>query len=81
MQIRQRTAFGSPRKEKVLADSSYTGMTVSSDPTCIGGVYLNVNGQGSTNGKIFLVRLSPDEIEALWALYQEKGAGTQKGKR
>ena len=75
MQVRQRTMHGTPRKERVLADSRHTGMTVSSDPSCIGGVYININGQGQYNGKVFLVRLAPEEIEALWALYQEKGAG------
>lgn len=78
MLIRWRTMFGSPKREKVLAASGHDkpiGMMVSSDPDAIGGMWLLIPGQGTENGKVFQVRLDPDEIRKVWSLFCEKGAG------
>lgn len=78
MQIRRNRRMSRRKYDTIIADSTEVGMMVSSDPHCIGGVYLSVNGAFREVENIFHVRLTPKEIEALWALYQEKGAGTAK---
>jgi hypothetical protein len=79
MQIRRSTRFGKPKNQKVLADDS-AGIMVCSDPLAVGGLWLTIPGQGTENGKLFHIRLEPVEIEALWAAYQEKGAGKARTK-
>ena len=73
MQIMSKRIYKAGKTPHTIVAEGEPHLIVSSHPDCIGGIY--ISRRSLDNKRDYHVRLSPDEIEAIYKLFKQRGAG------